>query len=328
LALIEGGGFATAFSSGLAAETMLFLTLLPREDIIIPDEVYGGTLRLLKSVFAPYNINFSQTDFSSEEKIRSSIKPSTKYFFIEALTNPSLIPIDLSLIEKISKETNIPFIADMTFCPPCTMRAFSYNAYAIIHSLSKYISGHNDVLGGAIITKNKELHEKLSFLQRTLGAVLAPDECYRTIQGIKTLQMRWKHVSKTALVASNFLSQHDKISRVLYPGLQTYKGHEIAKKQMQNGYGGVLSFEIDPKIGLGNLKAFVDSVQSRGVINYGESLAAPQTLLAYPYTMSHGSLSESDKESLGITPYFFRLSVGFESPRDIIKDLERGLSAL
>ncbi len=327
LAALEGGGYATAFASGLAAETMLFLTLKPGDNIVIPREVYGGTLRLLKNVFLPYGITHTQADFSTEKSIRQAITPNTKYFFIESLTNPSLTSIDLSLIQHVSQTTGIPFIADMTFTPPCATQAFDYGAHAIVHSLSKYLSGHNDVLGGAVITQDKSLHERLQFLQKTVGAVLSPDECYRTIQGIKTLPLRWKQSSESAQTIAEHLISHSKIQRVLYPGLYQHKGHDIAKKQIHNGYGGVLSFELaneQPE----KLATFVEKAQASGVITYAESLASPETLLAYPYTMSHGSLTDDEKKDLGISRSFFRLSVGFEHSQDIISALEEGLKQI
>ncbi len=326
LSLLEGGGKAAVFSSGLAAECMLFMTLSPGDEIIIPNEVYGGTLRLLRNVFVPYGIKYKQSDFSTIDRIKKEITPSTKYFFIEALTNPSLIPIDLDLMNEVSKETGIPYIADMTFSPPCTTRAFEYGAYAVIHSISKYLSGHNDVLAGGVITQDEDLYERLKLIQKTVGAVLSPDEAYRSIQGIKTLQIRWEKVSENALEVANFLSRNKKISRVLYPGLESHKGHEIAKNQMKNGYGGVLSFEIESENC--DLKKFVDVVKKNGVITYGESLASPETLLAYPYTMSHASLTSEEKERLKITPRLFRMSLGFESAEDIIHELEKGFESI
>lgn len=327
LAEIEGGGDCIACASGLAAETLFFLTLKPGDHLVLPHEVYGGTLRLLKNVFIPYGITFTQTDFSSKEAIKQAITRKTKYLFVEALTNPSLNIIDLSLVQEVAEETGIPYVADMTFCPPCTMRAFDYGAKVVIQSVSKYLAGHNDVLGGAIITKDCYLHEKLSLLQRTVGAVLSPDECYRAIQGIKTLHLRWKHISESALTVANYLSQHPAVKRVLYPGLPQHFNHKIAVRQMKNGFGGVLSFELNIEA-QESLKEFVDEIQNQGIITYGESLASPETLLAYPYTMSHGSLSAEEKRSLGISPSFFRLSIGFEAPEDIIAELDRGLKLL
>jgi len=327
LAALEGGGYATAFASGLAAEAMLFLTLNPGDNIVIPREVYGGTLRLLKNVFTPYNISYTQCDFSSEKSIKKVITAKTKYFFIESLTNPSLTPIDLPLVQRVSQKAHIPFIADMTFTPPCATRAFDYGAHAIVHSLSKYLSGHNDVLGGAIITQDNSLHGRLKFLQKTVGAVLSPDECYRCIQGIKTLPLRWKQSSESAQKIAEYLSTHKKIKRVLYPGLPQHRGHDIARKQIQNGYGGVLSFELKNERSE-RVATFVKHAQASGVITYAESLASPETLLAYPYTMSHGSLTDDEKKDIGISRSFFRLSVGFEHFRDILGALEEGLKRI
>ncbi|MEI6731535.1 MAG: PLP-dependent aspartate aminotransferase family protein [archaeon] len=326
LASIEGKGYATVFSSGLGAETMFFLTLNPGDHIIIPEEVYGGTQRLL-NFLKKFNIVFSTSSFESRNEILSKVRSNTKYFFIEPLSNPSLKVIDLRLIKKISEETSIPFVADMTFTPPCATLAFDYGAETIIHSLSKYMSGHNDVLGGAIITKNLALHEKLQFLQKTIGAVLSPDECYRIIQGIKTLNIRWKETSNNAYVISKYLSNNNQVKRTLYPGLKTDPHHSLAKSQIKNGFGSVVSFELK-ETNLDRIKTFIEVIQERGNIIYGESLASPETLIAYPFTMSHASLSVEEKIKIGVTQSFFRISLGLESPMDILEDLERGFRAI
>ncbi|MDE1847027.1 MAG: PLP-dependent transferase, partial [Candidatus Micrarchaeota archaeon] len=236
LAAIEGGGSATAFGSGLAAEAMLFMTLRPGDHIVIPDEVYGGTLRLLKHVIANFGISFSSSDFKTEKSIASSVKQNTKYLFVEALTNPSLNSIDLSLVRDVSNKLCVPYAADMTFTPPCATRAYDYGAEAIVHSISKYIAGHNDVIGGSVATRNVKLDESLKFLQRSVGAILSPDECYRAIQGVKTLKVRWEAVSRSAQKIAEELCGHQKISRVLYPGLDSHPTHDIAKKQIKNGF--------------------------------------------------------------------------------------------
>jgi len=247
--------------------------------------------------------------------------------FVETPTNPSLECIDLNHVRKVSEETGIPFVADMTFSPPCTTRAFDWGAETVVYSLSKYFAGHNDVIGGAIVTKSKQLDEKLRFLQRAIGAILSPDECYRVIQGMKTLELRWKKSSDNALVLARYLSKNEKVKRVLYPGLVTHPTHAIAKRQMKNGFGAVVSFELhcqDRK----KIKRFVDEIQKNDLVLYGESLASPETILAYPPLMSHGSVPKDVREKLGITDGFFRLSLGFEDSEDIIGEFERALEIL
>ncbi|MDE1825133.1 MAG: PLP-dependent transferase [Candidatus Micrarchaeota archaeon] len=182
-------------------------------------------------------------------------------------------------------------------------------------------------MGGVVATKNKKLDDDLKFLQRAVGAILSPDECYRAIQGSKTLAIRWEAMSRSALKVAGYLSSHGKIKKVLYPGLDSHPTHKIAKRQLKNGFGAVVSFEINPEY-RSSLRDFVKAAQRNKVIAYGESLASPETLLAYPATMSHGSLTEQERENLGVSPTFFRLSVGLESAEDVIHELELGLKRL
>ncbi|MDE1870041.1 MAG: PLP-dependent transferase [Candidatus Micrarchaeota archaeon] len=327
LASLEGGGRATVYGSGLAAEAMFFMTLRPGDSVVVPDEVYGGTQRLLSKVMGNFGITFTTSDFKTEKSITSAIGKKTKYLFVEALTNPSLNAIDLSLVREVSQKRGIPYVADMTFTPPNATRAYDYGAETAIHSISKYIAGHNDVIGGVVATKDERLDSELKFLQRAVGAILSPDECYRAIQGSKTLGVRWEALSRNAKKVAEYLSGNKRITRVLYPGLESHPTHEIAKRQIKNGFGAVVSFEIESDR-VNSLRHFVKEVQRKGIITYGESLASPETLLAYPATMSHGSLTEQERQRLGITRTFFRLSVGLENPEDVIAELERGLRRL
>ena len=324
---LEGDGQATVYASGVAAEAAFLFTLSPGDHILCCQEVYGGTFRLLDQLLSNFGITFDFVDFSSEKSIEAGITPSTKYLFVETPTNPSLHIIDLSLVARISKKTGIPFVVDATFSPPCALQSFEFGAETVIHSLSKYIAGHNDVIGGAIITKNEKLQEKLVFLHKTLGAILSPDECYRVLQEIKTLELRWKRVSETALEVAKFLEKSNQIEKVLYPGLPSHPGHAIAKRQSKGGHGAVVSFVLKNKHHF-KLKKFVDTLREHGPVVYGESLASPETIIAYPPLMSHKSLPKDVRESLGIRDGFFRLSVGFEDPADIIYGLEKALMIL
>lgn len=324
---LEGGGCATVYASGVAAEATFFLTLSPGDHVLCCKEVYGGTFRLLDQFLSTFGIKSSFVDFGTEKSIRSGITPSTKYLFVETPTNPSLHIIDLSLVAKVSKDTGIPFVVDATFSPPCALQSFEFGAETVIHSLSKYIAGHNDIIGGAIITKNEKLHERLVFLHRTLGAILSPDECYRILQEVKTLELRWKRVSGTALEVAKFLEKSNLIEKVLYPGLSSHLGHTIAKRQSKGGYGAVVSFVLKKKDN-STLKKFIDSLRKHSPIIYGESLASPETIITYPPLMSHKSVPKDIRESLGITDGFFRLSVGLENPEDIIFGLSEALKTI
>ena len=327
LSLLEGGGKAVTFSSGVAAEAAFFLNLSPGDHVLCCQEVYGGTFRLLEQVLKRFGVSADFASFDSEESLAAAIRPNTKWLFVETPTNPSLHVIDLALVGRVSKKTGVPFAVDATFSPPCATRPFDYGAKVVIHSLSKYIAGHNDIIGGALITKDEKLYEEFFFLNKTLGAILSPDECYRVLQEVKTLELRWKRTSETALLVAQFLVKEKKVKKVLYPGLSSHPGHEIAKRQTRGGFGCVVSFELyeqDYK----NLKRFVDRIRETSPIIYAESLASPETILAYPPLMSHKSLPADVRNSLGITDGFFRLSVGFEDPEDIIHGLREGLKSL
>lgn len=327
LADLDGAAYATAFSSGVAATAAFLLTLNPGDHILCCQEIYGGTFRLLEQVFRKFGITADYVDFSNEASILAGIRPNTKWLFVETPTNPSLHIIDLQLVSAISQREKIPFIVDATFSPPCSTLPIKFGASVVLHSISKYIAGHNDVIGGALITNDAGLHEQFSFQQKASGAILSPDECYRALQGVKTLHLRWEQVSRSALYIAKALEHQLGTGNILYPGLKTHPSHSIAASQSSNGFGGVLSFRLDVSQ-VNHIKAFIDEVTSAGTIIYGESLASPETILAYPPSMSHKSLPREIRLSLGISDGFFRLSVGFEDPDDILEDLNRGFSLL
>lgn len=321
LAGLLGDGKATVFGSGDAATTMLLLTFKPGDHLIACNELYGGTVRLLDQLFDGFGIETTYVDVHDENAVRKACKKSTKAILVESPTNPKLGIVDLDIVRKLTEELNLTFIADMTFAPPCTTNPFDYGADVIIYSLSKYFGGHNDVIGGAIVTKDDELDARLRWLQWSVGATLSPDECYRVIQELKTLNLRWNRVSASAQEIAEYLQKKDDIAKVYYPGLASHELHDLAAKQMKNGFGAAISFRLrvnDRK----TLKKFVDECQQSGVIVFAESLASPETILAHPATMSHRSLTPDRRKQLGITDGFFRLSVGFEDPVDIIAALE------
>jgi len=327
LAILDGGKYASVYASGNAATATFFLSMSPGDHILCCQEIYGGTYRLLEEFCNRFGITASYVDFSNEDSILKGVKPNTKYLFVETPTNPSLHIIDLKMISDISKRIGIPFVVDSTFSPPCCTRPLSYGAEVVIHSLSKYIAGHNDVLGGALITNNKELHEKFWFLFRTVGAILSPDECYRILQEVKTLPLRWERVSNTALQVSEYLTSNVGVKKVFYPGLKAHPNHTIAKSQMVGGFGGVLSFELHDKFH-NQVEKFVNNLTNHNHIIYAESLASPETILSYPPLMSHKSVPRDVRLSLGISDGFFRLSVGFENPYGIINALCAAIESL
>ncbi|HEY5152473.1 MAG TPA: aminotransferase class I/II-fold pyridoxal phosphate-dependent enzyme [Candidatus Saccharimonadales bacterium] len=321
---LVGDGQATVFGSGDAATTMFLLTLKPGDHIICCRELYGGTIRLLNQLFADFGIRTSYVDVEDDEAVKKVQTKNTVAIWVESPTNPKLGVIDLNKVGQIARRRKLRYIVDLTFAPPCTTDPFECGAETVVYSLSKYFSGHNDAIGGAIVTKNQELYDRLCWLQWSVGAVLSPDECYRIIQGLKTLELRWARSSQSAQTVAEYLQQHKQIQQVYYPGLPGHPGHEIIKKQMKNGFGSALAFDtVSGDLNL--IRQFVDSLQASQLVVFGESLASPETILAHPASMSHRSLTQEHRDDLAITNNFFRLSLGFEDPADIIAVLDEAL---
>lgn len=324
LEALAGGGQATVFGSGDAATAMFLLTLNPGDHIICCKELYGGTIRLFDQLFGRFGITTSYVDVHNIEEVRAAKTDKTVAVWVESPTNPKLGVIDLAKVGEITKELGLRYIADLTFAPPCTTDPWKYGIETVIYSLSKYFAGHNDVIGGAVITKDKELHERLVWLQWTVGAVLSPDECYRTIQELKTLELRWNRVSESAQTVAEFLQGHEQVDNVYYPGLSDHPGHSVIAKQMENGYGATLSLDLKCS-DLDLIGKFVNKLQSTDLVVFAESLASPETILSHPASMSHRSVPADQKKELGINDSFFRLSVGLEDPQDLIEALDGSL---
>jgi cystathionine beta-lyase/cystathionine gamma-synthase len=321
---LVGDGQATVFGSGDAATTMFLLTLKPGDHIVCCRELYGGTIRLLNQLFAGFGIQTSYVDVEDIEAVRKVQTGRTVAIWVESPTNPKVGVVDLKKVGEIARQLNLRYIVDLTFAPPCTTDPFEFGAETVVYSLSKYFSGHNDAIGGAIVTKNQALYDRLCWLQWSVGAILSPDECYRIIQGLKTLEMRWARSSESAQIVSEYLQKHEQIQQVYYPGLTSHPGHEIIKKQMKNGFGSALAFDtLSDDLNL--IRKFVDSLQASQLVVFGESLASPETILAHPATMSHRSLTQNHRDDLEIKNNFFRLSLGFEDPADIIRVLDQAL---
>lgn len=311
---------ATVFASGLAAETCLFLTLNPGDHVILGREVYGGTYRLLEQVLGKFGLAADYVDQNDEAAVRAAVRPETRLIFAEPISNPSLHVTDVARLGKLAKELGLRFVVDATFAPPVTLDSFAAGADTVVYSLSKYHAGHNDLVMGAVVTRDRALDERLRFLYGAVGAVPSPDDCYRAIQGIKTLELRFRRASESALAVAKWLSGHPKIGRALYPGLDPHP-------QFTGGHGSVVSFALadeSPE----SVRRFVDRVVAGKLIVFGESLASPETILAYPTKMSHRSLPESVRVGeLKITDGFFRLSLGFEDPADVVAELGEALGA-
>jgi cystathionine gamma-lyase len=323
---LVGDGQATVFGSGDAATTMFLLTLKPGDHIVCCRELYGGTIRLFNQLFADFGIKTSYVDVEDIEAVKKVQTKHTVAIWVESPTNPKLGVVDLNKVGDIARQLKLRYVVDLTFAPPCTTDPFESGAETVVYSLSKYFGGHNDAIGGAIVTKNQGLYDRLCWLQWSVGAVLSPDECYRIIQGLKTLEMRWARSSQSAQTVAEYLQKHSQIQQVYYPGLASHPGHQTVKKQMKNGFGSALAFDVLSG-DLNLIRKFVNSLQNSQLVVFGESLASPETILAHPATMSHRSLTQDHRDNLTINNNFFRLSLGFEDPADIIEAFDEALKA-
>ncbi len=320
IASLENGKFGLAFSSGMAAESTIVFSLLKSGDHIIAfDDLYGGTKRLFNRVLNNYNIETSYIDLTDLSNLRDSIKPNTKMIWVETPTNPLMKLCDIHEISKIAKEHSIIVVVDNTFMTPYFQKPLELGADIVVHSCTKYISGHSDVVAGAIITNNEEIYRKIKFNQNAIGAVPSPFDCYLLIRGLKTLHIRMERHEYNAKVIASFLSSHPKVERVLYPGLETHPQHNLAKKQM-TGFGGMISFYL--KADLSGAKRFLSNLK---VFLLAESLGGVESLVNHPAKMTHASIPEEERNRLGITDNLIRLSVGIEDVEDLIGDLENAL---
>ena len=320
LASLENGRFGLAFSSGLAAEHTVLSTLKPGDHVIAAEDMYGGTYRLFEEVFKPYGIQFSYVggraiDF---EKV---IKPETKMLWIESPTNPLLRIIDISKVSVIAHEKNIKVVVDNTFASPFFQQPLLLGADLVVHSTTKYIGGHSDLIGGALIVNDEEWYTRLKFLQNAIGAVPGAFDSWLMLRGIKTLSVRMKKHEENALLIAAFLENHPKITQVYYPGLHSNPYHNLARQQM-TGFGGMISFKLDQ----GDKKAANLFFKKLKIISLAESLGGVESLICYPSAMTHASIPEAQRNAIGVTEDLIRFSVGIEDVEDLIEDLSQGLN--
>ena len=323
LAILENAKYALAFSSGMAAETVLLLTLLkPGDHIVAFDDLYGGTKRLFKVLKESSGIDFTYVDARELSNVKNAIKENTKIVWLETPTNPLMKLCDIREISKIARERNILTVVDNTFASPYFQKPLELGADIVIHSTTKYINGHSDSVGGAIMLNNEEIYEKLKFNQNATGAILSPFDSYVVLRGIKTLHVRMERHERNAKKIAEYLENHPKVEKVYYPGLPSHPQYELAKKQMK-GFGGMLSFEIE-----GSLKSAKKFVESLEIFALAESLGGVESLIELPYLMTHASLTEEERRKTGIKENLIRVSVGIEDVNDLIEDMERAFSLL
>ena len=322
LASIENGARGLAFSSGLAATDCVMKLLKPNDEVIAMDDLYGGTYRMFTRIYQDMGIKFHFVDMNDLDKFQSLINENTKLVWVETPTNPLMKVVDIEAIGKITKAKNLLFAVDNTFATPYLQRPIDLGADIVMHSATKYLGGHSDVIAGALIMKDAELGDKMHFLQFATGATLGPQDSYLVLRGIKTLHLRVQRHSENGQKVAEYLVNHPKVEKVYYPGLESHNNHEVAKKQMNGQYGGMVSFTF--KSGAkADAIAFLENVK---VFTLAESLGGVESLANHPALMTHASIPEPKRKEIGITDDLVRLSVGVEDIDDLLKDIEQAFA--
>lgn len=312
LARLEGARYGLAFASGVAATSALLTLLAPGDQVLAGDDTYGGTYRLFEQVYRKYGMGFSYADLSRPEQVK--LPDRTKLIWLETPTNPLMKLTDIA--EVAARKGGALLAVDNTFASPYLQRPLELGADIVLHSMTKYLGGHSDIIGGALLTSDAELYERLKFIQLSVGAVPSPFDCWLVHRGLKTLALRMRAHSENGLAVARALAQHPKVGRVYYPGLEEHPNHQVAARQM-SAYGGMLSFELQ-----GNVKHFLRQLK---IFTLAESLGGVESLVSQPATMTHASIPRAERLRRGIGDELIRLSVGLEHPADLIADLTNAL---
>jgi len=321
LADLEGVAHAAVFASGLAAENAVLQAYLrPGDEIVIPLDVYGGTYRLLTRVFAPAGCVVRQVDIADHAAFEAALNARTRLVWIESPTNPRLLVYDIARICASAHAHGALVVVDNTFATPLYQQPFALGADLVVHSVTKYLAGHSDLIQGAVLAREPGVFEPVKFLQNATGAVPSPFDCWLTLRGLKTLELRMERHAQNAEAIAIALQTHPRVHRVYYPGLPDHPGHEIAARQM-TGFGGMVSFELD-----GSVDEVVAFVSSRRFFALGESLGGVKSLLCHPARMTHASIPAADRARLGLSDTLIRLSPGCEHRKDLVADLLEGLN--
>ncbi|MDD1685352.1 cystathionine gamma-synthase [Methanoregula sp.] len=324
LAAIEGAAHGLAFSSGLAAETTVGLSLLKKDDHVVAfDDLYGGTRRLFNHVFHDsFGIGFSYVDARNPENVKAAIQKNTRFIWLESPTNPLIRLCDIREIAGIAHDAGVRVIVDNTFASPYFQQPIALGADIVVHSTTKYINGHSDSVGGAVVLSDEELFQKIRYNQNAAGAILSPFDSFLIARGIKTLALRMERHEKNALEIARYLAGHEKVREVYYPGLPSHPQHALAKKQM-SGFSGMLSFEL--KGGEAEARRFLANLH---LFALAESLGGVESLIEHPATMTHASIPKKDREKVGVKDSLVRVSVGIENAEDLVQDLGQALDAI
>ena len=318
IAALEKGKFGLAFSSGMSAIQAIAGLLSAGDHVIVSNNVYGGTFRFFDKIMRRYGLTFSWVDTSDLKNISAAVTKDTKMIYVETPTNPMLTITDLKGVAEIGKKHKFITVVDNTFMSPYFQRPLEFGIDIVLHSTTKYINGHSDVIGGIIVTNGQELHDKLRFLQNAIGGVPSPFDCWLVMRSTKTLALRMRQHNENAIQMANFLNGHNKVKKVYYPGLASHPQYELAKKQM-SGFGGMISIE------LGSLENGKNLLRNVKIFALAESLGGVESLICHPASMTHGSIPLEDRLKLNLTDGLVRLSVGCEDAEDLINDIKNAL---
>jgi cystathionine gamma-lyase len=321
LAALEGAKHCAAFGSGCAATTAVMLTLKSGDHVLVCDDVYGGTFRIFDRVLAQFGLEATFLDMSDPKRVAEAMRPNTRLVWIETPSNPTLKVLDVAAIAEIARARGVPLAVDNTFATPVLQRPLDLGATLVVHSTTKYLNGHSDVVGGAVLTSDDALAERVSFLQKAVGGVPSPFDCYLVLRGLKTLPVRMKRHVESARTIAGWLEAHPRVARVRYPGLASHEHHALAARQMR-GPGGMIS--LDLKGSLEQSSAFLRALR---IFACAESLGGVESLAEHPALMTHASLPAEARRALGIGDGLIRLSIGLEDAGDLVADLERGFAA-
>jgi cystathionine gamma-lyase len=322
LAALEGAEYGLCFASGMAAIANVLTLLRSGDHVIASDDLYGGTPRVFDQLFTDFGIEFTYVDTSYTERIEAAISERTKLVWVETPTNPLLKITEIRAVSSLTRRRNLILVVDNTFATPYLQRPLDLGADIVVHSTTKYIGGHADTVGGAILTSNPRRYERLKFCQNAAGAIMGPFDAFLTMRGVKTLPLRMDRHCDSAESLAVWLQRHDRVKRVIYPGLESFPQHEIAGRQMRR-FGGIISFELD-----GGLEAARRLLDNISLYSVAESLGGVESLIEHPALMTHAALSAERRRAIGITDGLVRISVGIESYEDLLAALDQALGAL
>lgn len=323
VAELEGVKHAAVYASGLAAENAIFQAYLrPGDEVVIPLDTYGGTYRILNRVFKPMGVEIRQIDIADAEALDNALTHRTRLVWIESPTNPRLLVYDIEAISQLAHDRGALVVVDNTFATPYFQRPFELGADIVVHSVTKYLAGHSDVIQGAALAKDAGVFEPVKFLQNATGPVPSPFDCWLTLRGLQTLELRMQRHAENAAAIADALRKHELVRRVYFPGLREHPGHEIARRQM-SGFGGMVSFELE-----GTAEEVKTFVSSRRYFTLGESLGGVKALVCHPAKMTHASIPAEERAKLGLSDTLIRLSPGCENAKDLVDDLIAGLEQI